>query len=68
MLFNSLLFLAFFTAVAVLYWILPGKHRWILLILASFFFYGVFVPAHTVVLIISVMTLLQAYVLKFMLP
>jgi alginate O-acetyltransferase complex protein AlgI len=55
MLFNSLLFLVFFAAVAVLYWILPGKHRWILLILASFFFYGVFVPAHMVVLIISVL-------------
>jgi alginate O-acetyltransferase complex protein AlgI len=55
MLFNSLLFLVFFTAVAILYWALPGKFRWILLIAASFFFYGVFIPEYTVILAVSVL-------------
>ena len=55
MLFNSLLFLVFFTVVTVLYWIIPGKYRWILLIIASFVFYGVNIPAYTSVLAGSVL-------------
>jgi alginate O-acetyltransferase complex protein AlgI len=55
MLFNSLLFIVFFTVVVILYWIIPGRYRWILLILASFFFYGVYIPAYTAILAGSVL-------------
>lgn len=37
--FISLEFLAFFPLVLLLYWVLPGRYRWILLLAASFFFY-----------------------------
>lgn len=39
MLFNSLLFAAFLTAVFILYYILPVRFRWIFLLLASYAFY-----------------------------
>ena len=55
MLFNSLLFLVFFTVVTILYWIIPGKFRWILLIAASLFFYGVYIPEYTAILALSVL-------------
>lgn len=37
--FNSLEFLIFFAVVLFLYWILPHKVRWILLLVASYYFY-----------------------------
>lgn len=37
--FNSLQFLIFLAAVLVLYWILPYKIRWVLLLIASYYFY-----------------------------
>ncbi|MCD8308527.1 MAG: MBOAT family protein [Clostridia bacterium] len=37
--FNSLQFLIFLPAVVCLYWILPYKFRWALLLLASYYFY-----------------------------
>ena len=40
MLFDSLQFLLFLPTVILLYWILPHKFRWILLLVASYFFYG----------------------------
>lgn len=39
MLFNSLSFVYFLPAVIILYYILPFKYRWILLLLASYYFY-----------------------------
>lgn len=39
MLFNSLDFLFFLPAVIVLYYIIPHKHRWIMLLGASYYFY-----------------------------
>lgn len=39
MLFNSVEFLIFLPAVFAAYWILPHKFRWILLLLASYYFY-----------------------------
>ena len=39
MLFNSLEFLIFLPIVFLLYWILPQKFRWALLLVASYFFY-----------------------------
>lgn len=40
MLFNSLEFLFFFPLVTVIFFILPHRHRWILLLISSYFFYG----------------------------
>ncbi len=37
--FNSLAFLVFLVVVLLLYWILPHKVRWILLLVASYYFY-----------------------------
>lgn len=37
--FNSLQFLIFLAVVLLLYWLLPHKVRWILLLVASYFFY-----------------------------
>lgn len=37
--FNSIEFLIFFPVVLVLYWLLPHKLRWVLLLIASYYFY-----------------------------
>lgn len=50
MLFNSLEFLVFFPIVVALYYFLPHKYRWALLLTASCYFYMVFVPVYIVIL------------------
>ncbi|HEX2395913.1 MAG TPA: MBOAT family O-acyltransferase [Bacteroidales bacterium] len=50
MLFNSLEFIVFFPIVVALYYILPHKNRWALLLIASCYFYMVFVPVYIVIL------------------
>jgi len=40
LLFNSVAFLIFLPLVVVLYYLLPNKYRWALLLAASYFFYG----------------------------
>ncbi len=42
MLFNSFTFLAFFAALVIIYYLLPHRWRWALLVLASLYFYAVF--------------------------
>lgn len=42
MLFNSFGFLGFFAVVAVLYYLAPHRWRWVLLLLASYYFYSTF--------------------------
>ena len=37
--FNSLQFLIFLPVVLLLYWLLPHRLRWVLLLLASYYFY-----------------------------
>ena len=37
--FTSLEFITFFPAILILYWIMPGHRRWILLLAASYLFY-----------------------------
>lgn len=39
MLFNSFAFATFFPIVFILYWALPHKYRWILMLIASYYFY-----------------------------
>ncbi len=50
MLFNSLQFLVFFPIVVALYYALPHKYRWSLLLIASCYFYMVFVPVYILIL------------------
>jgi|WetSurMetagenome_2_1015567.scaffolds.fasta_scaffold04588_5 alginate O-acetyltransferase complex protein AlgI len=50
MLFNSLEFLIFFPIVVALYYALPHPQRWKLLLLASCYFYMVFVPVYILIL------------------
>ncbi len=50
MLFNSLEFLIFFPIVVALYYALPHKYRWALLLLSSCYFYMVFVPVYILIL------------------
>jgi alginate O-acetyltransferase complex protein AlgI len=50
MLFNSLSFLIFFLIVSSLYFALPHRFRWILLLAASCFFYICFIPIYILIL------------------
>lgn len=50
MLFNSVNFLFFFIIVTGLYFILPHKYRWVLLLAASCYFYMAFVPVYILIL------------------
>jgi len=50
MLFNSLQFVVFFVAVFLLYYALPHRLRWALLLAASCYFYMAFVPRYILIL------------------
>ena len=50
MLFNSIEFLIFFPIVVALYYALPHKYRWALLLISSCYFYMVFVPVYILIL------------------
>jgi alginate O-acetyltransferase complex protein AlgI len=50
MLFNSLQFVCFFILVTSLYFAIPNKFRWILLLAASCYFYMAFVPIYILIL------------------
>jgi alginate O-acetyltransferase complex protein AlgI len=50
MLFNSVHFLLFLPVVIGLYYFLPHKYRWVLLFIASCYFYMAFVPAYILIL------------------
>ncbi len=50
MLFNSLQFLLFFIVVTILYYKLPHLHRWKLLLVASCYFYMIFMPIYILIL------------------
>jgi alginate O-acetyltransferase complex protein AlgI len=50
MLFNSLQFVLFFIIITILYWKLPHRFRWFLLLLASCYFYMAFVPVYILIL------------------
>lgn len=53
MLFNSIEFLIFFPIVVLGYFLLPFKHRWALLLFASYFFYMCWKPMYIVLIFIS---------------
>jgi alginate O-acetyltransferase complex protein AlgI len=50
MLFNSLQFLVFFSIVTALHFALPHRTRWVLLLVASCYFYMVLVPKYILIL------------------
>lgn len=54
MLFNSLEFALFFPVVTILFFMLPHKFRWLLLLLASCFFYMFFKPIYILILILTI--------------
>src|SRR6478735_5531941 len=54
MLFNSLHFVAFFIIVTTLYFSLPHKFRWLLLLLSSFYFYMAFLPVYVFILLLTI--------------
>ncbi len=55
MTFNSIEFALFFPIVAVLYFTLPHRLRWILLLAASCLFYMAFIPAYILILAFTIM-------------
>lgn len=54
MLFNSIQFLFFFPVVTILYFVLPHKYRWFLLLSASCAFYMAFIPAYILILFLTI--------------
>ncbi|MCX7923709.1 MAG: MBOAT family protein [Clostridia bacterium] len=54
MLFNSIEFLIFFPIVTFLYFILPHKFRWFMLLAASCIFYMAFIPAYILILALTI--------------
>lgn len=55
MLFNSFEFLLFFPTVTAIYFLLPHKFRWVLLLLTSCIFYMSFVPVYIFILFITIL-------------
>ncbi len=56
MLFNSLHYLIFLPIVVVLYYLLPHRWRWLLLLVASYYFYMCWKAEYAVLLLISTAT------------
>lgn len=54
MLFNSIEFAVFFPTVVILYFLLPHRFRWILLLAASCFFYASFIPKYILILAFTI--------------
>src|SRR6266436_9022498 len=54
MLFNSIDFLIFFPVVTGLYFLLPYRFRWILLLVASCVFYMFFIPVYILILFVTI--------------
>jgi D-alanyl-lipoteichoic acid acyltransferase DltB (MBOAT superfamily) len=53
-LFNSFAFVCFFATVTTLFFLLPHRFRWLLLLLASCFFYMFFVPIYILILFVTI--------------
>lgn len=54
MIFNSLEFVIFFVLVTTLYFLLPHRFRWLLLLISSCYFYMTFVPVYIVILAFTI--------------
>lgn len=55
MLFNSFQFLLFYPLVTFLYFVLPHRARWALLLIASCYFYMAFVPVYILILLFTIL-------------
>ena len=55
MLFNSFQFLLFFPIVTLLFFCLPHRWRWLMLLVASCIFYMAFIPVYLLILIITIL-------------
>ncbi|OGE78691.1 alginate O-acetyltransferase [Candidatus Daviesbacteria bacterium RIFCSPLOWO2_02_FULL_41_8] len=55
MLFNSFEFLIFFPIVTALYFLLPHRFRWFMLLIASVIFYMAFIPWYILILLITIL-------------
>ena len=55
MLFNSIEFLIFFPIVTLLFYLMPHKWRWLMLLAASCFFYMWFIPKYILILLITIL-------------
>jgi len=55
MLFNSLQFLIFFPLVTLLYFAVPHRYRWALLLTASCVFYMAFIPIYILILVVTIL-------------
>jgi len=53
MLFNSLSFLYFFCVVVIVFFSLPHRYRWMLLLAASYFFYAYWKLEYLVLIVFS---------------
>jgi len=56
MLFNSFAFLIFFPLVCILYFLLPHKFRWLLLLVSSYYFYMNWKPIYAILMFSSTLT------------
>ncbi|MEW6086036.1 MAG: hypothetical protein AB1607_15695 [Chloroflexota bacterium] len=54
MFFNSLHFLIFFPVVTTVYFLLPHRFRWGLLLAASCYFYMAFIPQYILILFVTI--------------
>lgn len=54
MLFNSFHFVFFFIVVTTLYFVIPHKYRWFLLLASSCYFYMVFIPVYILILAFTI--------------
>lgn len=53
MLFNSMTYAAFLPVVFVIYWFIPSKFRWILLLVASYYFYMSWNPRYVLLIVFT---------------
>lgn len=54
MLFNTIEFMLFFPAVTLLYYLLPHRWRWLMLLAASCVFYMWFIPKYILILLVTI--------------
>ncbi len=55
MLFNSAQFAIFFPVVTALYWLIPHRRRWSVLLFASCLFYMAFIPIYITILFVTIL-------------
>ncbi len=55
MLFNSFQFIYFFTGIVFLYFLMPAKYRWVLLLAGSYYFYMCWKAEYIILILVSTM-------------